>query len=233
MTEKEWLRATDPQPMLEWLGSRGQLSPRKARLFAVGCCRRVWHLLTDERSRQGVEVAERFADHAATTEELEAACVAAWDAVVGEITLGGGTVATRAAVWPATKVVGKDTALDTGWDTVLALVLAAEARVKKEVIRKTESEAQAALLRCILGPLAFRGLPPLDPFVLCWNDRTIPLLAQAMRDQRDFSAVRMAILADALEDAGCTNEEILQHCREPGTQHARGCWVVDHLTGRS
>jgi hypothetical protein len=45
-----------------------------------------------------------------------------------------------------------------------------------------------------------------------------------MYDSRDFSA--MPILADALQDAGCTDEAILTHCRGPGP-HVRGCWCVD------
>jgi len=50
-----------------------------------------------------------------------------------------------------------------------------------------------------------------------------------MYEAREFSA--MPILADALQDAGCDNEDVLSHCREPGT-HVRGCWVVDLLLGR-
>ena len=37
--------------------------------------------------------------------------------------------------------------------------------------------------------------------------------------------------ADALEEAGCDNIDILLHCREPGT-HVRGCWVVDLVLGK-
>jgi hypothetical protein len=51
----------------------------------------------------------------------------------------------------------------------------------------------------------------------------------AIYDERAFD--RLPILADALEEAGCTNPEMLDHCRQPGA-HARGCWVVDALPGR-
>ena len=62
-----------------------------------------------------------------------------------------------------------------------------------------------------------------------WRTETVVLLAQGMYDSRDFSA--MPILADALQDAGCDNTEILDHCRGPGP-HVRGCWVVDLILGK-
>ena len=62
MTEREWLEATDPQPMLEWLRHSEKLTERKARLFAVTCCRRIGYLLTDESSRELLKAVERWAD---------------------------------------------------------------------------------------------------------------------------------------------------------------------------
>ena len=58
---------------------------------------------------------------------------------------------------------------------------------------------------------------------------TVINLAQAIYDDRAFD--RMPILADALEDAGCDNADILAHCRQPG-EHFRGCWVVDLVLGK-
>src|SRR5262249_14963580 len=68
MTEAEWLGCTDPFPMRRLLASRSHFGrnritlSRKERLFAVACCRRIWHLLTDGRSRQAVLAAEAYAD---------------------------------------------------------------------------------------------------------------------------------------------------------------------------
>lgn len=81
----------------------------------------------------------------------------------------------------------------------------------------------ARLLRDIF-PNPFRLQPTIDPVWQKWNDGTIVKLAQQMYDSRDFMS--MPILADALEEAGCTSADILEHCRGPGP-HVRGCWVVD------
>jgi hypothetical protein len=83
------------------------------------------------------------------------------------------------------------------------------------------------LLRDIFGN-PFKQ-PTLDPSWLSWNDGTLPKLAQSIYDERAFG--RLPILADALEDSGCTDPDILGHCRGPGP-HMRGCWVVDLLLGK-
>ncbi|MBM3979133.1 MAG: hypothetical protein FJ304_02390 [Planctomycetes bacterium] len=62
-----------------------------------------------------------------------------------------------------------------------------------------------------------------------WRTDTAVALARTMYADNDFGA--MPILADALQDAGCTNDDILMHCREPG-EHVRGCWVIDAVLGR-
>src|SRR5262249_17037155 len=62
-----------------------------------------------------------------------------------------------------------------------------------------------------------------------WDGGTIPKLAQGIYDDRAFD--RLPILADALEDAGCTDADILNHCRQPSV-HVRGCWVIDLLLGK-
>lgn len=71
MTEAEWASEPDPAPLLRFADDR--LTDRLRLLFMAGCCRRIWHLLTDHRFRHVVEVAERLADGAATEAELAAA----------------------------------------------------------------------------------------------------------------------------------------------------------------
>lgn len=87
-----------------------------------------------------------------------------------------------------------------------------------------ERDHQASLLREIAGN-PFRPVS-VDP---SWPTKTVAALAQAIYDSRAFD--RLPILADALEETGCTDEEILSHCRGPGP-HVRGCWVVDLLLGK-
>src|SRR5438552_16119901 len=71
MTEAQWRCCTSPEAMLNHLTDRA--SPRKLRLYAIGCCRRIWHLLTDDRCRHAVNKAQDFVDGRATPTELEAA----------------------------------------------------------------------------------------------------------------------------------------------------------------
>jgi hypothetical protein len=62
-----------------------------------------------------------------------------------------------------------------------------------------------------------------------WNDGAVVKLAESIYTERAFD--RLPILADALEDAGCTDAAVLDHCRGPGP-HVRGCWVVDLVLGK-
>ncbi|MBA4066880.1 MAG: hypothetical protein C0501_24870 [Isosphaera sp.] len=89
-----------------------------------------------------------------------------------------------------------------------------------------ESAAQVALLRDIFGN-PFRAVV-FDP---AWRTDTAVSLARGMYEARDFAA--MPILADALQDAGCEDDHVLTHCRDPDGVHVRGCWVVDLALGLS
>jgi hypothetical protein len=96
--------------------------------------------------------------------------------------------------------------------------------VGRGALSAEERLAQVKLLHDIFGnPF---GAVILDPD---WLTSTVTALARQMYDMRDFSA--MPLLADALEDSGCTDAELLGHLRGPGT-HVRGCWAVDLLLGK-
>jgi hypothetical protein len=85
---------------------------------------------------------------------------------------------------------------------------------------------QVELLRDVFGN-PFRPVA-LDP---AWLTSDVLLLARGIYDDRAFD--RMPILADALQDAGCDNGDVLTHCRDTNLVHVRGCWVVDLLLGKS
>jgi hypothetical protein len=89
---------------------------------------------------------------------------------------------------------------------------------------RAERAAQAGLLRCVLGN-------PFRPVTvgLTWLTPAVVALARHVYESGDFTP--MATLADALQDAGCDNDEVLDHCCNPGP-HARGCWVVDLVLGK-
>lgn len=68
-----------------------------------------------------------------------------------------------------------------------------------------------------------------DPAWLAWGDRIVERLASEAYETQTFE--NLPILADALEDAGCTDDQIVEHCRQSG-EHVRGCWVIDALLGK-
>jgi hypothetical protein len=92
------------------------------------------------------------------------------------------------------------------------------------VTRPHDLPLQAHLLRCVFGN-------PFHPIAFApeWRTDTAVALAHQVYESRDFSA--LPILADALQDAGCNNHDILGHCRGAGA-HVRGCWVVDLVLGK-
>jgi hypothetical protein len=277
MTEQQWLASSSPGVMLAFL--EGKVSERKLRLFACGCSRQNWDLLTDERSHQAVETGERYADGLASEVELAAARQEAREA-------------TRQA-WdqPSRRIVVDEAEVCSFADPAYV------ARYPTRNSPGVPLPIQAALLRDITGSpcrpwnsqpcpecrgtgeyellLVGNGTVPCPECggtgwkddwetelsledCLRWQDGVIPRLAQAIYEERAWD--RMPILADALEEAGCNNKAILQHCR--GTvldyndggcaywhtdvsgpqltpeyaaqahQHTRGCWVVDLVLGR-
>jgi hypothetical protein len=229
MRESDWVKAADPDPMLNYL--RGRASDRKLRLFAAACCRDVWPLL-DARGRAAVEMVERFADGKATLREITAARTAALAAERGG---GAAGQAARAAYWAASCQAGESV-----WNVCAAAAGAAamaaardaqttgsDRRSAWENAHASVATLQASRLReCFGNP--FRP-PAIRPEWLAWNGGIVGLLARAVYEEGAFD--RLPVLADALEEAGCTDAEVLGHLRGP-VSHVRGCHVVDLLIGR-
>ncbi len=101
---------------------------------------------------------------------------------------------------------------------------------KVETARKTAEKAMEALCRRLINEVHGNPFRPVK-FDAAWRTDTAVALAKQMYDSRDFSV--MPILADALQDAGCDSEDILNHCRDANQVHVRGCWVVDLVLGKS
>jgi hypothetical protein len=229
MTEAEWLACIDPTPMLAFL--RGKASERRLRLFACACCRRVGHLLTDERSRRAVDTAARYADGIASAGELRTAISEAYEAASEALPAFAGhasdpvQAASLARYRAASSVYH---ASDYGVGLAAEDAAAASSVSAWPVCQKAEQPAQCLLLRCIFGN-PFRHSPPLPPAVLAWNGGTVRRIAEGIYQERSFN--RLPILADALLDAGCDDEALIQHCRGAGP-HVRGCWAVDLILGK-
>jgi hypothetical protein len=229
MTEEQWLSCTNPTLMLEFLRTSGRLSGRKSHLFAVACCRRIWHLMTDERSRRAVEVAERFTEGASSVEELFAAGRG--------LRTAASSAAEDAALRAAQNAVGVDV-FSCSHYAAFAAASTFESRDFSvlRAARDAERAAHVALLRDLFGN-PFRPLPSIDPAWLAWNNRTVRRLTQSAYETRSLPGgtlddARLAVLADALEEAGCGDAELLAHLRGPGP-HVLGCWCVDLLLGKS
>jgi hypothetical protein len=207
MTKKEWLN-DHPQGMIWSLRettkvARTKAGKRKLRLFACGCCRMIWKLLKDARHRKAVQVAENFADGRATKEQLEAVRLSIKGLASGNLLpdspeTRARTAATLAEFAADTRAIGA-----AFYMTAMPLPLAGLTRGAKD-----GNQILSDLLRDIFGN-PFRSAHKLDPGWLRWNDATVPRLAEQMYDSRDFAA--MPILADALEEAGCTNADMLDH----------------------
>jgi hypothetical protein len=252
MTEAEWLSCDDACRMLAFLGSRA--SARKRRLHVCGGCRQIWDLLYDNASCAAVEVAERFADGAATDDDLHKAEYhaepAEWMLFLKE---------------PEYRYFGPDRALPDYITRLIAMGILTEEAYRSGADRIEVADpdglnrvrAASKLAEwCVGWPMDFDdrlteffnqlaervrwpggplirdlfGNPfrPVD-FDFRWRTADTTGLATAIYEDRAYD--RLPLLSDALMDAGCDDADILAHCRSDGF-HVRGCWVVDLVLGK-
>ena len=227
MTEAEWSICTDPTTMLASILPIA--SDRKLRLFAVACCRRTSNdLLVESKScRDAVDVGELFADDLATLKNFDRAHGACVHFAGSFAFSHAPAVASYANL---KEIVVQVPGMITG--AIIELIEENCADPETEAFWRgkipVERSAQAALLRDIFHDHVFSP-PAIEHAWLAWNHDTIPKLAQGIYHDCQFD--RLPVLADALEEAGCTNTDILNHCRGEGL-HFRGCWVVDLILGK-
>ncbi len=218
MTEADWAASKDPVAMVTFLKRHGGVSERKFRLFSVACCRVIEHRTRRHASRTAVDVAERYADGKAD----EAEVAAAWQAVTS-------------LTWPAPGDLVRQFFERRYARAAASYVLirpTSPERVVEQALLAQSADARGAdaglhcnVLRDVVGPHPFH----LVTFEPEWRTSTVLAIAKGMYETRDFSV--MPILADALQDAGCEDENILSHCRG-SCPHVRGCWVVDLILGK-
>ena len=249
MTGDEWWTCTDPMQMINAL--RGRVSERKLRLFACACYRGSGRAFS-RRAVKVIELVDRWADGTATEDEVSSLTYPPpdhaappnqdCDELPWEVFALAEYEAHSAALL-GIEVVRADPALEGGcemtWNNCpdyLRWVFGCP----RQLGPSQKWHWLAAVGMSVVGLFAgdparpFRPEPPppwptpaADP---SWLTSTVIALAEGIYADRAFD--RLPILADALQDAGCENADILDHCRGPGP-HVRGCWVVDLVLGKS
>jgi hypothetical protein len=225
---------------------------RKFRLFSCACCRRIWDRIPEQCNRDAVVAVEDFLEGYVSAQELQEALCASSRVEWKE----DGTKQSDPGYW-AGKYLGsgfyKMTAAASALLVASQVMFMADEEYGREARHKfnvsyyagcgyflrafqwplpvaspvgAERATQADLLRCVFGPLPFCPVD-LNP---AWRSLTVSQLAASIYESRDFTS--LPILADALEDAGCTDADLLDHLRSPGP-HVRGCWAVDLVLGKT
>jgi hypothetical protein len=214
--EAEWLACTDPSGLLTHLGKRKKNphSQRKLRLAGCACCRRIRAVQKHKALEAAVGVMESHVDGKAPKVRLNES--------FQRLRKEGLIQIDENAYTAIAHLLRPHEGLPLHATVGFVAVYAREGLTGSR--KDEESRVQSELLRDIFGN-PFRPVT-IDP---AWRTVTVTSLAQAIYDERAFD--RMPILADALEDAGCTNAEVLNHCRQP-VVHVRGCWVVDLLLAK-
>lgn len=228
LTEAAWLAGDDAKHMLASLEDAASI--RKLRLLAVAAMRRLWGRLT-EAERLALDTLEQFADGRATLADMERCRSKLADP--------------RSEYWGVFDQVlerivdprhARSSHLASGVLTVLHEAIYVPGHYSStgnhspaEWARREEGNRRTVeAIRDIFGN-PYRSIA-IEPAWLHWNGGTVPAVARAIYDERRFD--HLPILGDALEEAGCCNEQILLHCRAPGI-HFRGCWLIDLLLDRT
>jgi hypothetical protein len=231
MTEDEWQTLNDAQRMLHLL-QQSSPSDRKVRLFNAAICRRFWGYLPEE-SQSVLSESELLADGLlpSSSNDFELC----WRELCGR---ANGAVAPFDRQYPTKGFPSIDVRIQRNAAAAVCYAVISEELFGAVSyfweLEQAEKKPHSAIIRDVFGN-PFRHII-ICPGWLSWKDGIVVRLAQAAYEERLLPAgtldnTRLAILADALEEAGCTEEAILLHLRSSG-EHYRGCWVVDLLLGK-
>ena len=250
MTLEGWLSSLSTSEIHSHLC---ELPNRKLHLLTAAILRRAWEGLPSGHTRAAVEATEQFVDGLVSAKQLARlrstdlleSCEALWlephhggydEQLIGLGCLGCSICDARAAEYEcrAAKSGGVLSGVKQGveepvWIAVQAILRAREIAAwkanpeRRTVAEQDESRAQYDLFREIAGPEV------INPRWPRWRSTDVRALARCIH--RDQAHGLLPILADALQDAGCNDEEVLSHCRDANGRHVRGCWVVDLALG--
>jgi hypothetical protein len=234
VTEAEWLQCCDIPTLLDYLVDR--VSCRKFRLFGVACCRRIWPLLVDTRARNAVCLSKRFADGLATEEQVEIARREMIDLRAETALRPGSDVLSWAYLSWAYGAAEQSLFETPTWGpgvpskwTAGVAYAAAEAAWRVGTAGPAGAEQERVQQLALLRDVFENPYRP-DPIDPAWVRSEALSIATRQYESADFSKMRE--LAEALDAAGCSDEAVLDHCRQAGP-HVRGCWVVDGVLGTS
>jgi len=248
VTEPEWLVSADPDQMLTFLGERGAPDVRKLKLFGAACVRRFWSRLTDARGRRAVALADEYIEGRASRREVAEAALEALEASAEDgldyrpswhqrLRSFGWLAGRNRARLQIAILAYLPQSLASCVQAVPDNVVARATFLAKVagMLDTAEAQAQASLLREIVGD-PFHPGPATKADRLAGCNGSVVTLARAAYEERrlpegTLDLARLAVLADALEDAGCADGELLGHLRGPGV-HVRGCWALDLLLGQ-
>ncbi len=223
LTERTWETCKDSTAMLECL--QGKASERKLRLFAVACCRPL--LKPKQWEHEALDIAEEVAEG-----KPKRALRKEWEGWQTWLMEDDSPLhwALHFALDPDLQKTGLDADF-TEWVADLcpdsknqSYLIGSGARLRSGSKKRPDLARQADLLRCIFSN-------PFQPvaFAASWRPRAVTTLARSIYEEQRFQD--LPILADALEERGCDNQEVLGHCRAGG-EHVRGCWVLDLVLGK-
>jgi hypothetical protein len=221
LTETEWLTlGVITHDLLARLPVT--ISDPKLRLAGVAFCRRCSVHLAEPLFHEAIAFAERLADGETETGERKALRRRVQEAIAVSATAAA--FAVQRLLHRQMRQVFSEIARDCANELAQQEWVLSRRRLDSpatphSATKRSEHAIQYELLREVVGN-PFRHAP----FDAGWRTETVRLLSDGIHADQAFD--RLPILADALEEAGCDNAEMLAHCRGPGP-HVRGCWALD------